>query len=125
VLPATDSSISTAGNSVEVVVHATNASLYWLINEDAGQVIAGPQADNHFSIQAYADGNYAAQVSGTGSNFTSQATVDTCRFSLTKERDWTCTLTRDEQNENLVTVAAEDVTGRSVDRERYKVQRMD
>jgi hypothetical protein len=115
VLPPTDGPISAAGIGVEVVVHATNASLYWLINEDAGQVIAGPQADNRFSIQAYPDVNYAAQVSGPGSNFTRQAIVDDCRFSFTQERDWTCTLTRDEQNENLIMLGAEDETGRSVD----------
>jgi hypothetical protein len=84
VLPGTDSQISAAGNSVEVVVDATNASLYWLIDEDAGQVIAGPQADNRFSIQAYPNVNYAAQVTGPGSISisTQEAIVEGCRFSF-------------------------------------------
>jgi hypothetical protein len=51
--PSTGSEISAAGASIELVVHATNATEYWLINEDTGEVIAGPQADNRFSIQAY------------------------------------------------------------------------
>jgi hypothetical protein len=93
VLPSTDSQISAAGSSVEVVVEATNASLYWLIDEDAGQVIAGPQADDRFSILAYPNVNYAAQVS----------------------EDWTCTLTKDKRDKNLIMLGAEDENGRDVD----------
>ena len=117
VLPGTDSQISAAGNSVEVVVDATNASLYWLIDEDAGQVIAGPQADNRFSIQAYPNVNYAAQVTGPGSISisTQEAIVEGCRFSFKTYQDWTCTLARYEQDENLIMLGAEDGSGRNVD----------
>jgi len=114
VLPSTDTQISADGDSVEVVVDASNASLFWLIDQDAGQVIAGPQADNHFSFQAFPNVNYAAQVSGPADISVQAAVVDACQFSFRFE-DWTCTLSRDAQNQNLVSVGAEDENGHSLD----------
>jgi hypothetical protein len=114
VLPTTDTQISAAGDSVDVVIDATNASQFWLIDEDAGQVIAGPQPDNHFSFQAFPNVNYAAQVSGPGDVSVQAAVVDACRFSFTPD-DWTCTLSRNAQNGDLVSVGAEDETGHSLD----------
>jgi hypothetical protein len=120
--PSTGSEISAAGASIELVVHATNATEYWLINEDTGEVIAGPQADNRFSIQAYPNVSYAAQVSGPGAVSTNEAIVEACRFTFKIEEDWACTLStsKDKQGKTVINLGAFDADGRPLRIDRFR-----
>jgi hypothetical protein len=116
-LPSTGSEISAAGTSIELVVDATNATEYWLINHDTGESIAGPQASNRFSIQAYPNVNYAAMVNGPGSVSTQGTVVEDCTFSFEIDQDWACALTINEGERDgttLVEMGAVDEDGRSV-----------
>ncbi|NIN64248.1 MAG: hypothetical protein GTO63_06025, partial [Anaerolineae bacterium] len=109
----------------DLVVHATNATEYWLINQYTGEVIAGPQADNRFLIQAYPNVNYAAMVNGPGSVSTQGTIVEDCTFSFEIDQDWACTLTINEGERDgttLVEVGAVDEGGHSVNIDLFRAE---
>jgi hypothetical protein len=57
-----NATIPAAGTDVDVMVKATGATQYRLVNQQSGAVVAGPSADAHFTLRVAPGVPYQAQV---------------------------------------------------------------